>query len=97
MDEDCVVFDLPEGLRLNVLGLVVEIERILVTADRTVGLGGVLASLFCGDGEEPKPKPKPKPKPEPKPKPKPKPEPKPKPKPKPKSKPKPKPRGRRSE
>jgi hypothetical protein len=38
MDDDCVVFDLPEGLRLNLLGLVVEIERILITADRAVAL-----------------------------------------------------------
>ena len=34
MDEDCVVFDLPEGLRVNLLGLIVEIERVLITADR---------------------------------------------------------------
>ena len=51
MDEDCVILDLPEGLRLNLLGLSVETERILVTADRAGLLGGLLASLTCGGVE----------------------------------------------
>jgi outer membrane biosynthesis protein TonB len=51
MDEDCVILDLPEGLRLNLLGLIVEIERILITADRAGLLGGLLASLTCGGVE----------------------------------------------
>ena len=33
MPEDCVILDLPEGLRLNLLGLIVQIDRILITAD----------------------------------------------------------------
>ena len=48
MDEDCVILDIPEGLRLNLLGLVVQIDRILITADRAGLLGGLLASLTCG-------------------------------------------------
>jgi hypothetical protein len=46
--EDCVILDLPEGLRLNLLGLIVQIDRILITADRAGLLGGLLASLTCG-------------------------------------------------
>ena len=34
MPEDCVILDLPEGLRLNLLGLIVQIDRILIRADR---------------------------------------------------------------
>ena len=48
MDEDCVILDLPEGLRLNLLGLIVDIERTRITADRAGLLGGLLASLTCG-------------------------------------------------
>ena len=48
MEEDCVILDIPEGLRLNLLGLVVQIDRILITADRAGLLGGLLASLTCG-------------------------------------------------
>ena len=51
MDEDCVILDLPEGLRLNLLGLTVEIERTLITADQAGLLGGLLASLTCGGVE----------------------------------------------
>lgn len=51
MDEDCVILDLPEGLRLNLLGLTVESERIRVTADQAGLLGGLLASLTCGGVE----------------------------------------------
>ena len=47
-DEPCVILDLPEGLRLNLLGLIVEIDRIRITADRAGLLGGLLASLTCG-------------------------------------------------
>jgi hypothetical protein len=49
--EDCVILDLPEGLRLNLLGLIVQIDRILITADRAGLLGGLLASLTCGGVE----------------------------------------------
>ena len=48
MEEDCVILDIPEGLRLNLLGLVVQIDRVLITADRAGLLGGLLASLTCG-------------------------------------------------
>ena len=51
MDEDCVILDLPEGLRLNLLGLNVEIEQTRITADRAGLLGGLLASLTCGGVE----------------------------------------------
>jgi hypothetical protein len=44
----CVILDIPQGIRLNLLGLVVEIDRILITADRAGLLGGLLASLTCG-------------------------------------------------
>ena len=50
-DEPCVILDLPEGLRLNLLGLIVEIDRIRITADRAGLLGGLLASLTCGGVE----------------------------------------------
>ena len=48
MEEDCLIFDIPEGVRLNLLGLVVQIDRVLITADRAGLLGGLLASLTCG-------------------------------------------------
>ena len=48
MEEDCVILDIPEGVRLNLLGLVVQIDRVLITADRAGLLGGLLASLTCG-------------------------------------------------
>ena len=51
MPEDCVILDLPEGLRLNLLGLIVQVDRILITADRAGLLGGLLASLTCGGVE----------------------------------------------
>jgi outer membrane biosynthesis protein TonB len=51
MDEDCVILDLPEGLRLNLLGLIFEIEQIRITADRVGLLGALLASLTCGGVE----------------------------------------------
>jgi hypothetical protein len=44
----CVILDVPDGLRLNLLGLIVQIDRILITADRAGLLGGLLASLTCG-------------------------------------------------
>ena len=40
-----------EGLTLNLLGLIVEIDRIRITADRAGLLGGLLASLTCGGVE----------------------------------------------
>lgn len=48
MEEDCVILDIPEGVRLNLLGLVVQIDRVLITADRAGPLGRLLASLTCG-------------------------------------------------
>ena len=51
MPEDCVILDLPEGLRLNLLGLIIQIDRILITADRAGLLGGLLAALTCGGVE----------------------------------------------
>jgi hypothetical protein len=48
VEEDCIILDIPEGLRLNLLGLIVQIDRILITADRAGLLGGLLASLTCG-------------------------------------------------
>jgi hypothetical protein len=49
--EECVILDLPEGLRLNLLGLIVEIDRIRIVADRAGLLGALLASLTCGGVE----------------------------------------------
>jgi hypothetical protein len=43
-----VILDIPDGLRLDLLGLVVEIGRIRIVADRAGLLGGLLASLTCG-------------------------------------------------
>jgi hypothetical protein len=45
---ECVVLDIPDGLRLNLLGLIVEIGRVRIVADRAGLLGGLLASLTCG-------------------------------------------------
>ena len=45
---ECVVFDIPDGLRLDLLGLVVEVGRVRIVADRAGLLGGLLASLTCG-------------------------------------------------
>jgi hypothetical protein len=39
VEEDCVILDIPEGVRLNLLGLVVQIDRVLITADRAGLLG----------------------------------------------------------
>jgi hypothetical protein len=47
----CTILDIPQGLRLNLLGLIVQIDRILITADRAGLLGGLLASLTCGGVE----------------------------------------------
>jgi hypothetical protein len=47
----CVILDIPDGLRLNLLGLIVEIGRIRITADRAGLLGALLASLTCGGVE----------------------------------------------
>jgi hypothetical protein len=46
--EPCVILDIPEGLRLNLLGLIIDIDRIQIIADRAGLLGGLLASLTCG-------------------------------------------------
>jgi hypothetical protein len=45
---ECVILDIPDGLRLNLLGLVVEVGRIRIVADRSGLLGALLASLTCG-------------------------------------------------
>jgi hypothetical protein len=47
---ECVVLDIPQGLRLDLLGLIVEIGRIRIVADRSGLLGGLVASLTCGGG-----------------------------------------------
>jgi hypothetical protein len=46
--EECVLLDIPQGLRLNLLGLIVQIDRVRIVADRASLLGGLLASLTCG-------------------------------------------------
>jgi hypothetical protein len=46
--EECVILDIPQGLRLNLLGLIVQIDQIRIVADRAGMLGGLLASLTCG-------------------------------------------------
>jgi len=46
--EQCVILNIPEGLRLNLLGLIVEIDGVRIIADRAGLLGGLLASLTCG-------------------------------------------------
>jgi hypothetical protein len=45
---ECVILDIPEGLRLDLLGVIVEIGRVRILADRAGLLGGLLASLTCG-------------------------------------------------
>jgi len=45
---ECVILDIPDGLRLDLLGLVVEVGRVRILADRAGLLGGLLASLTCG-------------------------------------------------
>ena len=44
----CVILDIPQGLSLNLLGLIVTIGPIRIVADRAGLLGGILASLTCG-------------------------------------------------
>jgi hypothetical protein len=46
--EPCVILDIPQGLSLNLLGLIVTIGPIRIVADRAGLLGGILASLTCG-------------------------------------------------
>jgi hypothetical protein len=50
-EEPCVILDIPQGLRLNLLGLIVEIDRVRIIADRAGLLGALLASLTCGGVE----------------------------------------------
>ena len=45
---ECVILDIPDGLRLDLLGLVVEVGQVRIVADRAGLLGGLLASLTCG-------------------------------------------------
>jgi len=47
---ECVVLDIPQGLRLDLLGLIVSIGQIRIVADRAGLLGGLVASLTCGGG-----------------------------------------------
>jgi hypothetical protein len=49
--EQCVILDIPQGLSLNLLGLIVTIGPIRIVADRAGLLGGILASLTCGGVE----------------------------------------------
>jgi hypothetical protein len=48
MPVECVILDIPNGLRLDLLGLVVEIGRVRILADRDGLLGAILAALTCG-------------------------------------------------
>ena len=43
-----MILDIPDGLRLDLLGLIVEVARVRIVADRAGLLGGLLASLTCG-------------------------------------------------
>jgi hypothetical protein len=47
----CVILDIPQGLQLNLLGLIVTIGPIRIVADRAGLLGALLASLTCGGVE----------------------------------------------
>jgi hypothetical protein len=47
---ECVVLDIPQGLRLDLLGLVITIGEVKIVADRAGLLGGLVASLTCGGG-----------------------------------------------
>jgi len=47
---ECVILDIPQGLRLDLLGVVVTIGEIRIVADRVGLLGQLLASLTCGSG-----------------------------------------------
>jgi hypothetical protein len=47
---ECVVLDIPQGLRLDLLGLIIEIGPIRIIADRAGLLGAIIASLTCGGG-----------------------------------------------
>jgi len=49
---ECVVLDIPQGLRLDLLGVIVEIGQIRIVADRAGLLGGLVASLTCGSDSE---------------------------------------------
>lgn len=48
--QECVVLDIPDGLRLDLLGLVVEVGRVRIVADRAGLLGNLIAALTCGGG-----------------------------------------------
>ncbi|MEB3963219.1 hypothetical protein OKJ48_23670 [Streptomyces kunmingensis] len=47
---ECVVLDIPQGLRLDLLGLIVEVGQVRIVADRAGLLGNLIASLTCGGG-----------------------------------------------
>ena len=45
---ECVILDIPDGLRLDLLGLVVEVGRVRIVADRSGLLGGLLVLARTG-------------------------------------------------
>jgi hypothetical protein len=47
---ECVVLDIPQGLCLDLLGLVVTVGEVKIVANRAGLLGGLIASLTCGGG-----------------------------------------------
>lgn len=47
---ECVVLEIPQGLRLDLLGLIVTVGQVRIVADRAGLLGGLIASLTCGGG-----------------------------------------------
>jgi len=47
---ECVILDIPQGLCLDLLGLVITIGPIRIVADRAGLLGQLLASLTCSGG-----------------------------------------------
>ena len=42
---ECVILDIPDGLRLDLLGLIVEVGRVRIVADRSGLLGGLLGPV----------------------------------------------------
>jgi hypothetical protein len=48
MNDRCRILDIPGGIRINLLGVIVRIDRIRIDADRAGLLGALLASLTCG-------------------------------------------------
>ena len=48
-DDICNILDIPGGLKLNLLGLVVNVGPTTIDADRSGLLGNLIADLTCGD------------------------------------------------